>query len=720
MRYPMMPDMPEDPTLEDVFTAEIAAAKPTPGEAAEADIVKAEKDAKHKEKMAQADEVWRGIKSDRPVDHRSAFAQGFGLTDGIVPNNAVEYEGGPGLFGHDPKTGERVTKDFPDGIDVSDLVNSQQNVLAGKKAPYTDIPALAEAAAKIKERKQFEAGVPNTWDDEHKQVAWEAAQAWSLQNELTMRLRRLQEQSVPSDVPKKRTHLETLALPEWEKAARIALNYKFGADTFNDQNTAAEAGRDLIQVFEANIIQAGIDWAMVAAAPTEVKQAWADLLDMWVEQTDMEMSASNIGRNVMYGMLDPTNLVGFATTGGMVKAGTAAFRAYLKGALTRSGAKTLAKEAATATGKRAAEGAAAGAVAGGGTAAAELGVSGKEMEAGKIGTGAAAGAALGTAAAIGLPETLTAIGKVGQFVLKKALKTAPDGVSTFAGRRMIDVGNGADLPELSMEAAASRLMLDEHLSPNDPTNVIYDSLIRQGVDKAEAEANANVVGSLYSTMASKYDITPEELYRAHPYHIKLEDRKLQEAASEAVQTFQQKKAMDYAPAVPVPPRLTQAVGLDAALETARASKFATNKDLKTVLQARALDELKAAGIDPTNPVQMHEHTVKSAVQDVAVALRENANAIGWHDTNVRESLAVMSRIHPELATDPNAAGAFKWALAVTSNGQDVESNFKLANLAYEAFKATGKMPTDLGAGTSQKQIAKGLALYNTLVEKWGP
>ena len=720
MRYPQMPDLPEDATLEDVFTASIAKEKPTPGEQAEADISQAEQATASQEKAKVADDTWSKVQTDVKVDHRAAFSQGFNLADGIVPNNSVEYDGGPGLFGHDPKTGKRISTDYPDGIDVSELVASHQNVLPGKRTPYTDVPALAAAADKIKDRKRFELGVPNYWDEQSKRIAWEAAQEYSLQNELTHKLRRLMENQGP-EPPPPRPQEVTMAMPEWIDAARTVLDYKFGKDTdgnsfYQDPKMAGTGGRDFIQAFNANAIQAGIEWATFANAPPEVQQALEQMFKLWSDpETETEMSGENIGRNVLMGLADPTNLVGFTTSGGVVKTGSLAFRAFIKQRLTAGAAARALKEAAVPVGKRALEGGVAGAGAGGVTKAAELGATGKPMDAGQIGGAAAGGAAAGAALNVALPEAFTALGKVGYGILTKAMKLNPSGgdLNAFVGRRMILEEQGI-VPELSDSAAQARLILDDTLAPNDPTNVIYDSLVTQGVDKVEAEASSVVNGALYHSLAKQFGVTPEQLYRAHPFHIKVEENRLMAAADDALQ-----QSRVYDPAVPIPKKLTRATSMESALETARSKTYGTKRELKEDLQATALQALKDAGVDPTNPVQLHGHVVKSIVKDVSDALRENTNAIGWYDQTLRESMSVMSMLHPELATDPKAQFAFKWALAVTSNGQEVNNNFKLANDAYVYFKANGRFPDSLGAGNAQKQIAKGLQLYTRLADKYG-
>ena len=86
------------------------------------------------------------------------------------------------------------------------------------------------------------------------------------------------------------------------------------------------------------------------------------------------------------------------------------------------------------------------------------------------------------------------------------------------------------------------------------------------------------------------------------------------------------------------------------------------------------------------------------LKDAIVALESNSNAIGWYNRTVGRALDVLQLIHPELATDPDAATAFKFILAVTSNGMRVNRNFQLAERAYRDYKKTGKFSEKIGEG----------------------
>lgn len=170
----------------------------------------------------------------------------------------------------------------------------------------------------------------------------------------------------------------------------------------------------------------------------------------------------------------------------------------------------------------------------------------------------------------------------------------------------------------------------------------------------------------------------------------------------------------------VPTTVDDQAVLDSTLKLAKSKVWNKGRDLKLAIQEAVQNAAQAAGVDVSLPSpQSTEYLVRTGVKDALFALQQNPNAIGWYDVKTRQALSVMSLVHPEIATDQNARFAFVWALAVTSNGMKVGKNFELAEAAYEAYKKTGAMPTDIQAGQAQKAINESLALFNELKASWG-
>lgn len=176
----------------------------------------------------------------------------------------------------------------------------------------------------------------------------------------------------------------------------------------------------------------------------------------------------------------------------------------------------------------------------------------------------------------------------------------------------------------------------------------------------------------------------------------------------------------------IPDSVDAGATLENTLQLAKGKVWQKGRDLKLAMQEALQKLAQAAGVNVGAPSpQTTEYLVRVGLKDALFALEQNANAIGWYDLKTRQALSVMSLVHPEIATDPNARLAFVWALAVTSNGLKVGKNFELAEQVYRGWKASAKkpedrrMPDNVGIGTAKNAINKSLALFNTLRDSWG-
>lgn len=170
----------------------------------------------------------------------------------------------------------------------------------------------------------------------------------------------------------------------------------------------------------------------------------------------------------------------------------------------------------------------------------------------------------------------------------------------------------------------------------------------------------------------------------------------------------------------IPESVDDVTAVEPSFEFAASRVFPTNRDFKLELQSRARAAAKAAKVALDQRDERTEnYLVRVGEKDARAGLKLNGNAVGWYNEKVSKALAIVSLIHPELKTNPEARFAFTWALAVTSNGMKVNKNFELAEMVYEHYKRTGRMPTDIKAGTTQGAINDSLALFNELRKAWG-
>jgi len=193
---------------------------------------------------------------------------------------------------------------------------------------------------------------------------------------------------------------------------------------------------------------------------------------------------------------------------------------------------------------------------------------------------------------------------------------------------------------------------------------------------------------------------------------------MRETAMRGLPLFSRKKFGPQQEGMTVPADVLETASVESSFTFAASRQFRTNREFKVAMQDRLREKLH--GLDLADRSAASErYLVAATIQDALTALRSNANAVGWYDEKVTKAIEVLSLLHPELKTNAQARFAFTWALAATSNGLKVDKNFELAETAYQQFKKTGKMPTNIGIGTAKSAINKGLRLYNTTVKRMG-
>ena len=154
---------------------------------------------------------------------------------------------------------------------------------------------------------------------------------------------------------------------------------------------------------------------------------------------------------------------------------------------------------------------------------------------------------------------------------------------------------------------------------------------------------------------------------------------------------------------------------------AKSKSFTTNRDFKLEIQNRIQTAAKKAKVDLSKfTVNVEKYLVQTLLADARFALQENANAVGWYNEKVTKAMKVVSLVYPKIATDTEHSFAFKWALAATSNGIDVNTNFRYASAAYEYFNQNGKLPESFEeGGQSAAAMEISFATINSLIEEKG-
>ncbi len=154
---------------------------------------------------------------------------------------------------------------------------------------------------------------------------------------------------------------------------------------------------------------------------------------------------------------------------------------------------------------------------------------------------------------------------------------------------------------------------------------------------------------------------------------------------------------------------------------AKSKSFTTNRDFKLEIQNRIQTAAKKAKVDLSKfTVNVEKYLVQTLLADARFALQENANAVGWYNEKVTKAMKVVSLVYPKIATDTEHSFAFKWALAATSNGIDVNTNFRYASAAYEYYNQNGKLPESFEeGGQSAAAMEISFKTINDLIEEKG-
>jgi hypothetical protein len=147
----------------------------------------------------------------------------------------------------------------------------------------------------------------------------------------------------------------------------------------------------------------------------------------------------------------------------------------------------------------------------------------------------------------------------------------------------------------------------------------------------------------------------------------------------------------------------------------------TGEDNTNVMRdvALALQE-RAKAIHPGLEEQTDEAKdilATTFADEVEAAMAESGHAGHWYSDKLRNAVALLAEIHPDLK-DPNSQAVFLAALAITSNGQPVSSNAELAEKQYQEYKRTGKFP-EIGVGKEKAAMVSGFKMLNDLIEKKG-
>jgi hypothetical protein len=132
------------------------------------------------------------------------------------------------------------------------------------------------------------------------------------------------------------------------------------------------------------------------------------------------------------------------------------------------------------------------------------------------------------------------------------------------------------------------------------------------------------------------------------------------------------------------------------------------------------DRRRASGLrllDIANP-EDQDTVAKLMAAETLAAIRSAGNALEWYDETIARTLAMAAVKYPELQSDRNAQMIFRLAMAITSQGLNVENNLKFTMRQYDTYRKTGKYP-EVGEGDSASVMVGNFKLANALIDEMG-
>ena len=269
------------------------------------------------------------------------------------------------------------------------------------------------------------------------------------------------------------------------------------------------------------------------------------------------------------------------------------------------------------------------------------------------------------------------------------------------------------------------------------TPTVYEVRVRQGTKVLQKEGDITRLSEAYITelLAQGYGVVVGKDPRGRTEYAVIDKNALESmviARADAArgETFEQVARVTTGR--PLFEDIVQALGLSEQEFNATALEYMTGlpggkaflppsvgglTDVVAFLHERRLQ----AGLPVLDITKPEDRTqlARLVAAEALAAIRNAGDSLEWYDTTVAKTLSMMAVKYPELDTDPNARNAFLVAVAISSQGMNVEDNLAFARQQYEAFRSTGAYPI-VGKGESSQAMADNFEKANKLLAEMGP
>lgn len=143
------------------------------------------------------------------------------------------------------------------------------------------------------------------------------------------------------------------------------------------------------------------------------------------------------------------------------------------------------------------------------------------------------------------------------------------------------------------------------------------------------------------------------------------------------------------------------------------------RDVAAALEARQREKYGKIEATDRSPEAV-EKIANWMVEEVQFEMLNPDNSgVGWYSDKFQAAIDIFSKEFPELKTDKSARDTFTALIAITSDGQKVLGNFRMAEDVYRNFRETGKFTTERGT-QRQGSVTINLKLIQDMYDEMGP
>lgn len=126
-----------------------------------------------------------------------------------------------------------------------------------------------------------------------------------------------------------------------------------------------------------------------------------------------------------------------------------------------------------------------------------------------------------------------------------------------------------------------------------------------------------------------------------------------------------------------------------------------------------------SGLKPLdiNNEEDREELAKLMAAEAMAAINAGGNALEWYDSVIDSLMQIASLKYKELATDEDMRSAFRMAIAIASQGLNVEDNLTFAMSQYDYFRNKLRFK-ELGSGSDGAAMKSNFILANQMIEQY--